>query len=263
MCSYNRSKQTYHTLRTIANSRYNNIQVILVDDSTSDLLDNNILAAFPFSIDLIRIDPKAKTWCNPCINHNIAFQFIRGKRVIVQNPEVCHVGDVLAYTNDHLKEDNYMVFNVIACKNFKANEEIYRMGALETTIFETAPHLFANWLQHTVHRNNNLHFLIACSAVRLREFSYDMAFGAWYDDDDFVFQMTVVGGLRIENIDSVAGIHLYHASSGAWNLGHEKNTALWITKVKHFRETGEYLEVSDADTIQDFEKRWKILFMLS
>lgn len=267
MCSYNRSKQTYYTLSTIAASAYKNIQVVLVDDSTSDLLDGEILAAFPFSIDYIRIDPMTKTWCNPCINHNIGFQFIQGKRVIIQNPEVCHIGDVVSYANDNLKSDMYMVFNVIECTSFRANEEIYTIKSLDTTLLRTAPHLFGQWLQHPVHRNKNLHFLIAFGADRLREFSYDMAYGTWYDDDDFVFQMTTVGGLRVENVDHeiahVAGIHLYHVSSSSWNLGGEMNAVLWTNKMRYFNKTKEYLEVSKAETVQEFERKWKILFMLS
>ena len=266
MCSYNRSKQTYCTLMTIADSQYKNVQVILVDDSTTDLIDQEILATLPLSLDFIRIDPTQKTWCNPCINHNIGFQYIKGTRVIVQNPEVCHVGDVLSYTNDHLKQDMYLVFNVIACKSFVANEQLYqKIGSLDTTILNAEPHLFAHWLQHPVHRNKNLHFLIALWADRLREFSYDMAFGTWYDDDDFLFQMTVVDTLNIQNVphetEGVAGIHLYHVSSSTWNLGGEMNAALWTKKVKYFRETGEYMEVSAAPTLREWEERWKILFM--
>jgi glycosyltransferase involved in cell wall biosynthesis len=94
MTACNRSKQTYFTLQTIQNSSHKAIQIILVDDSDSDPIAKEELEKYPFYIDFISIKMQNKKWVNPVVNYNIGFEYIRGSKVVIQNAEVCHVGDV-------------------------------------------------------------------------------------------------------------------------------------------------------------------------
>ena len=102
MTSSNRSKQVYYTLNTIQNSDYKNIQVIIVDDSDNDPILEINLRKYPFYIDLICIKKENRNWHNPCVNYNIGFEFIKGSKVIIQNSEVCHIGDVLIFIDKTL-----------------------------------------------------------------------------------------------------------------------------------------------------------------
>ena len=136
MTSSNRSKQTYHTLKTIQNSSYKNIQLIIVDDSTHDPIQMDILETFPFYIDFININRQNKDWINPVVNYNIGFNFVKGSYVIIQNAEVCHVGDVIQYLIDNVQDDNYYVFDVKAINNMESNEEIYQIKQLDTSIYQ-------------------------------------------------------------------------------------------------------------------------------
>ena len=49
MTSHNRSCQVYFTLQTIAKSVIKDVHIVLVDDSTTDPIDINILYNFPFN----------------------------------------------------------------------------------------------------------------------------------------------------------------------------------------------------------------------
>jgi glycosyltransferase involved in cell wall biosynthesis len=94
MTACNRSKQTYFTLQTIQNSSHKAIQIILVDDSDAEPITKEELEKYPFYIDFISIKMQNKKWVNPVVNYNIGFEYIRGSKVVIQNAEVCHVGDV-------------------------------------------------------------------------------------------------------------------------------------------------------------------------
>ena len=133
MTSSNRSKQVYFTLKTISNSIFKNIQLILVDDSTYDNIDVDILKKnnYSFYIDFIKIKRENKIWHNPLVNYNIGFQFIKGSNIIIQNAEVCHIGDVLNFINRRLKmNDEYYVFDVKASRDYSTNEKIYNYDCL-------------------------------------------------------------------------------------------------------------------------------------
>ena len=106
MTSCNRSKQVYYTLKTIEKCTFKNIQVILVDDSDIDPIKKEELDKYPFYIDFIVIKKENKNWINPVINYNIGFKFIKGGNIILQNAEVCHVGDVISYIQPLFCDDH-------------------------------------------------------------------------------------------------------------------------------------------------------------
>ena len=135
MTSHNRSKQVYFTLKTIADSNFKNIQVVIVDDSDKDKVSTDKLQEYPFYIDFIEIDRNKKFWINPCVNYNIGFKYIKGVKIIIQNSEVCHIGDVLSYVNLNIRDENYYVFDVKNSPSFEYNEHIYNLPVLYHNIF--------------------------------------------------------------------------------------------------------------------------------
>ena len=134
MTTHNRPIQTLFTLKTFANSSYKNIQVILVDDHLQNQFVDQDLQSFGIYIDYIRI--KNKFWINPCVNYNIGFKYIQKKssKIIIQNAEVCHVGDVIKYVNDNLKDQIYFSFDVLNLNNMHNNEMMYAKKSTSYTI---------------------------------------------------------------------------------------------------------------------------------
>lgn len=254
MTSSNRSKQTYYTLDTIRRSAYKNIQVILVDDSTDDPIRIDKLDTYPFSIDFIEIHREKKFWHNPCVNYNIGFKFIKGGNIIIQNAEVCHVGDVISYIQPLFCDDHYFVFDVAACVNYEANDVIYGSDTTTTDIYKQG-HLFDVWYQSESY-NRKLHFLTALSRSTFQKmggFSYDYAFGSSYDDDDLLLRIISNQDNRIvcchHTTSQCGGIHLFHvrnSTTTGWDNGRELNETLYNAKKKYVDKYKVYLEVSET-----------------
>ena len=97
-----------------------------MDDSDNDRVSSEKLKEYNIHIDLLRIKKERKNWANPCVNYNIAFEYVKGSKVIIQNAEVCHVGDVLNYVKNNIVDDKYFVFDVRSSSSFEINESIYK-----------------------------------------------------------------------------------------------------------------------------------------
>ena len=250
MTASNRSKQTYFTLQSMLKSKCKNLQIILVDDSTDDPININILKNYPYYIDLIVINRATKDWVNPCVNYNIGFQFIQGKIVVIQNAEVCYIGDPLSHIHDNIKDNEYFVFDVIASSSYETNEEIYKSDL--TDIFTCNKPLFAKWYQHSVYNNRNLHFLTAITRntfEKIKEFSYDYSIAVDFDDDDFILKITA-RDIKIVNVSidiyRVAGIHLFHVlANKSWGEKLKSNEYIHNLKKAHYNNTKQYVEILD------------------
>lgn len=263
MTSSNRKKQVYFTLKTIEKSMFKNIQVIIVDDSDSDPVTISDLENLhlSFCIDLIKIKREHKNWHNPLVNYNIGFKFIRGGKVVIQNSEVCHIGDVLQFVNQQVSDNHYYVFDVKASLNYDTNEEIYTKDTSNVAIFNE--NLFFMWYQ-SEGNSRNFHFLTALSRQtfdKIKEFSYDYTMGSCYDDDDFLLKIKV-NRIPIINVfhnhHNIGGIHLFHGISiNSWDTGVEMNIQLFHKKVHIYNSTGVYIDVTD--NMEDFELKYNRL----
>jgi len=265
MTSHERSKQVYYTLDTIQRSDYKDVQVILVDDSTVDPVDLNRLLSYAFTIDFIRIHRASKCWSNPCINYNIGFEFVKGGQVILQNSEVCHIGDVLSYVHRTVVDHTYYVFDVIASRDFQTNDVIYQRNQLSIDIYYE--NLWQTWYQHYTHHNVQYHFLCAMSRAtfdRIDGFSYDYAFGSGYDDNDWLLKihMQSIPILNVVNdVHKIGGIHLFHGYQMPDQRAYvsEQNNELFEKKKRHCAAHGRYLEISEGTTVEERETRYQTL----
>jgi len=264
MTSSNRRKQTLFTLSTIEKSKIKNIQVILVDDSYIDPININdfVEKKFSFLIDLIKINRETKNWHNPVVNYNIGFQFIKGGKIVIQNSEVCHIGDVLQLVDKSCSDNNnnYYVFDVKSVSSYTNNEIIYTSNTDSIEIYNLD--LFDHWYQCKSF-NRNYHFLCALNAStfsKIKEFSYDYTFGCNYDDDDFLLKI-IAKNINIVNLFHtdylVGGIHLYHGNSDERSRTTESNEPLFRKKQKNYNNTGEYIDVTE--NIEDFEEKYNNL----
>lgn len=247
MTASNRSAQVYYTLQTIARSEHKNVQVILVDDSTHDPVSAARLAEYPFIIDFIVINRSVKCWHNPVVNYNIGFKFIQGGKVIVQNAEVCHVGDVVAHVAAQLPENTYAAYDVRTTRSYEANDAIYKMESLNTNIYSMP--LMGDWYQAR-EKNNRFHFLVAMDRAafdKVGGFSYDYTYGSAYDDNDFVLRAQNAGltlcSLHNDSVEC-GGVHLFHGWDAGWNRGVEDNKGIFLAKKALYDSRKIYIDVS-------------------
>ena len=106
MAYFNRKDQLKITLETIKSSKYKNKEIIIVDDNSRidqrvDLFIDNYRN--DLDIKVITIKENEKNWVNPCIAYNIGIKEASGEIIVLQNPEVMHVGDCLDFISKNLK----------------------------------------------------------------------------------------------------------------------------------------------------------------
>ena len=261
MTACNRSTQTYFTLQTIQNSSHKAIQVIIIDDSDADPITKESLEKYPFYIDFISIKTQNKKWVNPVVNYNIGFEYIKGSKVVIQNAEVCHVGDVLGYMGEKITPNNYYICDVRSLKSFCSNSYIYQCNTNTIDIYNLK-NVYRKWYQGKL-RMSNLHFLVGMTLDtfdKLKRFSYDYSFGVDADDIDFVIK------IKSKNINIVnlfhdeyyfGGIHLYHISSYLKWENIESNNSMYFKKNDYFIKTGNYIDITE--NIESFDEKYNII----
>jgi glycosyltransferase involved in cell wall biosynthesis len=239
---YNRKKQLFYTLKTISNSLYKNIEIIIVDDCSDnpeDILYISDFKIFDMDIKLISITKEEKTWVNPCIAYNKGISQSTGDIIILQNAEVCHIGDCIKYVIDNLKSNDWLTFNCYGLNDFKDNEYIYSQNdnkaiykyinkiwlENEYTFRPGANTAFTDkvggWINHYLYHFVAYHYLGAIFRDTLMNkmnggFDEDYANGICYDDNDFIKRL-IYNNIRFTtNIFSESEpfvIHLYHEKS--------------------------------------------------
>ena len=249
MTSSNRSKQLYFTLKTIEKDLFKNIQIIIVDDSDVDPIIKEYINGYAFHIDLIYIKTKNKNWINPVINFNIGFKFIKGNKVLIQNAEVCHIGNILNWVNNNVTDNNYYSFDVRAINSFQNNEIIYNTPNLTTDIYnQNIYHTWEDGWYQGRKKISNYHFLTAMTINTfnlVKNFSYDYTFGINFDDNDFLLKIKSKN-INIINIFhdlyNLGGIHLYHTSSYLKWKNIESNAEIFYKKLEKYNLNKIYID---------------------
>jgi GT2 family glycosyltransferase len=212
MSYYNRIDLLRYTLKTFTQSKEQDFEVIIVDDFSSPEhnIDNIGEEFLSLNIKVINMAARGpKTWFNPCVPYNVGFRESKGDIVILQNPECCHIGDVISYAKNNTRNDNYLTFHCWACnkgdvRTLHATGEILVGDAHNTGK--------AKWYNHKEHSPTKYHFTSAITRKNLCELNgFDEAFalGHSYDDDEFV-QRIINKGLNIEFVEEPYVIHQWH-----------------------------------------------------
>ena len=252
MTSSNRSKQVYFTLLSMLKSGVKNIHIIIVDDSdiSKDPVNLNVLKNYPFYIDFIVINREKKDWLNPLVNYNIGFKFIKGSKIVIQNSEVCHVGNVLQFFDTQMQDNNYYVCDIKASLNFDTNEKIYGEDLTNAISLYSKEELFYTWYQCR-NFNRNYHFLVGLTSEtfkKINNFNYDLTMGYAYDDNDFLLKI-ISKNINIVNLFHedyhFGGIHLFHSVSNDACV--ESNEEIHNKKKAIYNETGVYFDVIEND----------------
>lgn len=231
MAYYNRRNQVIFTLKTINNSQHKNIEVIIVDDaSDKEHQLDDIVKNYDF-IKYIKIDKKDKNYINPCVVYNIGFREATGEIVIFQNPECCHIGDVIKYVNDNMKANQYFNFT---CANLYDNNlnntlyDLYKDNDSKNEVLDfinKLPSHMGNsilWYNHPVYRPSGFHFLSAIYKSELDKlggFDERYAQGSCYDDAELIERIKL-NNLDFRIIDANISpfvIHLWHEKSKVLN----------------------------------------------
>ena len=249
MTSSNRSRQVNYTLQTIEKCLFKHVHVIIVDDSDTDPIIKEYINGYAFHIDLIYIRTKNKNWVNPVVNYNIGFKFIKGSKVIIQNAEICYIGDILGWVSKNITDSNYYSFDVRAINSFENNEIIYNTVDLTTEIYNK--NIYHTWEEGWYQgrkKVSNYHFLIAITRNTfelIKNFSYDYTFGINFDDNDFLLKIKSKN-IKIVNLFhdlyNLGGLHLYHTSSYIKWKNIESNLEIYNKKLEMYNDYKIYID---------------------
>jgi hypothetical protein len=259
-----RKQQTLFTLKTIKRSTISKqLQVVVVEDSTTGkYIEKEKLEDFGLFIDHVKI--KNKFWVNPCVNYNIGFKSALSERIIIQNGEVCHVGDICLKASKDTAPGKYLVFDVIALQREQSNTALHLrdIGPFCKLKSNFNPRT-TKWYQHHKHRNANLHFLTSISSQDLKEigggFDLDYSMATCFDDPAFINQLKSIK-IQFVNVPesnySLMGIHQWHGPENPkMILTNVQNQHLLIAKEEYQNKHNKYPFLDTKSALYDVFKK--------
>ena len=218
MAYYNRKPQCITTLNTIQRSEARNqLEVIIVDDGSAPEHDlSTVIRSYNFPIQLWRVRPNTKTWRNPVIAYNFGLSQARGEWVIIQNPEVCHIGDICNFVATRADQAMYYAFQVFSAASPKESDLVTSHVTDAAWIWsQLGRHIRGQWYCHHQHRPKAYHFCTAIHASKLRlvgGFNPQFQNGIDYDDDELLARIERVCPVVFVNDPRLFAIHLWHPS---------------------------------------------------
>lgn len=228
MATYNRRQLLINSLHSI--EYYNkdrDIEVIVVDDNSDDAEKiNDIQDLFTIPIHVIRIEKEEKNWMCCCMPFNIGFSLASGDIIIIQNPENFHVGDIVGYAIDNLKDGLFFSFALYSM-NQKDSENLYKKTVLlnscsESDVRKAVGRFIGKkdnwtdgdtcWYNHSVYNPAAHHLISAITRNDLEDMhGFDERYGKGFAYDDFEFRVRLKRkGIVTKIIDSPFAIHQRH-----------------------------------------------------
>ncbi len=252
----NRKPQFIRTLQSIAASKIKDVEVIVVDDASDEPHRlEDLIEQFPF-LTVIRVEPYEKWYANPCVAFNKAFAAAKGDKVIIQNPECVHIGDVLQYVEDNLNDTNYLSFAAYSLDQLSTD----RLEGLDYNNVDSITQTFCTqsravrtegdvgWYNHSHYRPVGYHF---CSAItrdnltKLGGFDERYAFGHCYDDNEFLFRVRNCAKLSMSIVDSPLVIHQWHYSFNIYSQDNHKE--MLAANLELFNQTKQENRINPND----------------
>jgi glycosyltransferase involved in cell wall biosynthesis len=208
MTHYNRKKQLLNTLRSIEYQvgAKELTEIIIVDDVSETALTYSDFDGIDLDIKLVSIHTKNKWWINPCVAFNAAFNFIHGKRVIIQNAECMHVTNIIQYVIDNLKMGQYIAMSALSLT--RESTENIKEGVAISDIDLSG----AEWYCHSEYRAKAFNFCSAIYAedlIKIGGFDNRFSEGIWFDDDALLISIEKAG-IEIKIEDNQRVFHQYH-----------------------------------------------------
>lgn len=207
-------------------------EIVIVEDSknASDVEMHKALmdtvAKYPELCIRVIQDP-LKSY-NPSSKYNVGVKKASGEIIILTNPEVPHVSDLLKFIDSTDMSNLYLIFACLA---------VYVVN--NVVDFKDSEFKFYMWYQHTQYRDVRYHF---CTAIlkdnylnRVKGFDERYCAGIAYDDDNFV-KRVMKSGMIMLPVDDLITYHIEHSrnykiSSEEFNRLVEVNRSLWVKQL--------------------------------
>src|SRR5690606_32286199 len=165
------------------------------------------------------------------IPFNVGIRAAKGEKVILQNPECLHFGNILEYTEANLTVNNYLSFGCFSLDK-ESTENLHHLLKIPSKIPEILNNNNAvvtkdgelGWYNHSVFRPKAYHFCTAISRKALKKlngFDERFALGIAYDDNEFIER--VKKNLKISFVDDEIILQQNHYSPTSTSFQNRKN----------------------------------------
>jgi GT2 family glycosyltransferase len=229
MAYFNRKRQLETTLNIFEKLYANkyDFEVIIVDDASNKENElDEFIKKYNFDIKLLKISSQEKgKRINSSVVYNKGFKKATGDIVIIQNPECCHVGDLLNYLKLNLKDDLYFAFSCFSTNTYEytkellSSDDIFKKTNDKNFLEKNGNACYLNklnWFNHPISRPTGYHF---CSAIYKKNLEkiggFDERFkdGYCFDDNEFLLSIKYILRLKIINVEPKNGfvIHQHHS----------------------------------------------------
>lgn len=214
MAYHNRLSLLRRTLKSISKSSVTNVEIIIVDDfSDNDDRASLIIDEFPrLNVTVIEMSTVAplKDYRNPCVPFNVGFRHATGSKVVLQNPECYHVGDVLHSVDEKLTNHNYLTFH---CFSANVHENAMLDNGNSEALLDSRIRAGSDrWYNHQTINPTGYHFTAAITKdnlTKLNGFDETFAQGHGYDDNEFLYRVRLLP-VTVEFIETPYVIHQSH-----------------------------------------------------
>lgn len=205
---FNRQDQLISTLLSIKGCP----DIVIVDDGSSNDI---VLPDTSLNIHVLKISHSEKTWTNPEPAYNkgilYALESFNPDIIILQNPECLHVGNIVDYAREKIREDNYISFSCFSMGKDVSVQQLIDNGVKD--IHRAATYDGDNaWYNHPDYRPVAFDF---CSAISVNNMiklnGYDERFSNGYAfGDNYLIHRIKMMGLKVEIPVEPFVIHQWH-----------------------------------------------------
>ena len=224
MAYHNRRQQLLKTLESINKTQYdkNKLQIVIVNDNSNNEHSIDDISDIFDELDLLilNIKEKQKSWINSCVPYNIGFSSIKYDKVIIQNPECYHQGDIIFDSSQRLEDKLYLSYGCYSLSmenSIKSNfDDIIPINE------EMKIPMSDGWYNHSIYRPVYYHF---CSAIKYEDLCNINGFDERYKDgigfdDNEILERIKYYGMTLSIVDNPYVFHqahhsVYHYSYGA------------------------------------------------
>lgn len=210
---YNRIPQLTYTLRCMHQTSVKDFEMIIVDDFSGDyekLCD--LQKDYPF-LKIVKMADKVseKNYANPCVPFNVGFKEAKGDIIVIQNPECCHVGDVLGTCVQHINDSNYLTFACYSLNN-PETEELHKSSKYTVQNRSVTSDGDSGWYNHPTYRPVGYHFTSCITKKNLDKlggFDQKYANGHGWDDNEILVRIQRLG-LTVSFVENPYVVHQFH-----------------------------------------------------
>ena len=210
MTYWNRPSQLAETLKSINQSEVADKHVVIVDDCSTRLPE---IPEVNYPITILKTVDKWWTNPEPAYNLGIDFALTFADKIIIQNAECYHVGDVIKYAVDNINDNNYISFGCFSIDEHTTFVK-HDIKSLLNNVGASRDGQNA-WYNHPVFRPVAYDF---CSAItannmnKLNGFDERLSKGCGYGDDYILYRIKLLG-LKVEITEKPFVVHQWHYNS--------------------------------------------------